>query len=290
MNSILHNSAAMSALQSLSLTQQALSTTQNQVSSGLAVSKASDNAAYWSIAQHLNADNGMVTAANSVMTQSQAILDTANTAIQNVITTINSIQTALTQATNPGADLTNIGTTLASLGKQLTDAISAASFNGTNILDGGNAAVFGTSANSNQNTSISFVSGYDANAQKRDHGHHDLAGPGHVRQPADAGVRRLHGGRGGSCGHRLPRRGARRGCRRRRTAATYDLTQLSNYTTAANSPAGTLATFDSSGDQFLQQTTRRPAFRTCWSRLTPRFPTSPTTPHRSAPPRPVCRR
>ena len=98
MSSILTNASALSALQSLTQTQSALQTTENQVSTGLAVSSAADNAAYWSIAQSLNADSGMVTASNSALSQSQAILDTGNTAINSVITTINSIQTALTQA------------------------------------------------------------------------------------------------------------------------------------------------------------------------------------------------
>jgi len=150
----------MSALQALNLTQQALNTTQNQVSSGLAVSSASDNAAYWSIAQHLQANSGMVTAANSAMSQSQAILDTANTAINSVITTINSIQTALTEATNPGADLTNIGTTLDALGQQLTDAVTGASFNGTNVLDGSTLA--GEYTDANTKTEVSFVAGFNA--------------------------------------------------------------------------------------------------------------------------------
>ena len=154
MNSILHNSAAMSALQSLNMTQQALATVQNQVSSGLAVANASDNAAYWSIATQLNADSTMVHASNSALTQSQAVLDTANTAINSMITTINAIQTALTEATNPGASLININTTLASLGQQLTDAVTGASFNGINVLDG--SSIAGSS------TSVAFVSGYNA--------------------------------------------------------------------------------------------------------------------------------
>src|ERR1700761_3971866 len=112
MNSILNNSAALSALQSLNMTQQALATVQNQVSTGLAVATASDNAAYWSIATQLNSDSGMVTASNSAMSQSQAVLDTADTAISSIITTINSIENALTEATNPGAALTDINTTL----------------------------------------------------------------------------------------------------------------------------------------------------------------------------------
>ncbi len=154
MNSILNNSAALSALQSLNMTQQALATVQNQVSTGLAVSSAADNAAYWSISTQLNSDSGMVSASNSAMSQSQAVLDTANTAIQSVITTISSIENALTQATNPTAALGDINTTLASLGQQLTDAITGASFNGLNVLDGSSIA--------GSNTSVSFDSGFNA--------------------------------------------------------------------------------------------------------------------------------
>jgi flagellin len=153
-NSILTNSSALSALQSLDMTEQNLSITQNQVSTGLAIASASQNAAYWSIGQQLNSDSGIVTAANSALSQSQAIFDTATSAINSVITTINSIQTAITEATNPGADIANINTSLASLSSQLTDAVNGASFNGTNILNG-----------SLSNTSpISFVSGFDASA------------------------------------------------------------------------------------------------------------------------------
>ena len=151
---ILNNSAALSALQSLNMTQQSLASVQGQVSTGLSVANASDNAAYWSIATQLSANSGMVTASNSALTQSQAVLDTANTAINSIITTINSIQQALTEATNPGAALTNINTTLAALGSQLTDAVTGASFNGINVLDGSQIA--GSSA------SVSFVSGFNA--------------------------------------------------------------------------------------------------------------------------------
>ena len=154
MNSILNNSAALSALQALNMTQSALATVQNQVSTGLSVSDASDNAAYWSIATQLNADSTMVSASNSALSQSQAVLDSGNTAISSIITTISAIQAALTEATNPGAALADINTTLASLGQQLTDAITGASFNGTNVLDGSSIA--------GSNTSVSFVSGFDA--------------------------------------------------------------------------------------------------------------------------------
>ena len=108
MNSILTNSAALSALQALNMTQNEMNITQNQVSTGLAVATAADNAAYWAIGQQLNSDNGLVTTASTALAQSQAMLDTANSAIQSVITTIDAIQAAITEATNPGASLGDI--------------------------------------------------------------------------------------------------------------------------------------------------------------------------------------
>jgi len=154
MNSILTNSAALSALQSLNQTQNDMSITQNQVSTGLAVATAADNAAYWSIGQQLTSANGITTAANTALQQSQAIMDTANSAISSVITTIDAIQSALTEASNPGASFKDINSTLSSLSSQLTQAINGASFNGVNLINGSQSST----------TAMSFVSGYDASA------------------------------------------------------------------------------------------------------------------------------
>jgi flagellin len=152
MSSILTNASALSALQALSQTQSALQTTENQVSTGLAVSTAADNASYWSIATQLTSDSGVVTAANQALAQSQSVMSTATSAISSVISTINSINAALTQATNPGASIGNIQTTLTTLGQQLQDAISGASFNGLNVLDG------------SQTSALDFVAGFNASS------------------------------------------------------------------------------------------------------------------------------
>jgi flagellin len=148
-SSILTNSSAMTALQSLDQTEQALNTTQNEVSTGLAVGSAADNAAYWSIATQLSSNSGVVGAVNDALTQSQSVLDTATSALNSIITTINAIETALTQATNPTADIGDINTTLGALGQQLTDAVTGASFNGLNVLNG------------SQTAPLDFVSGYN---------------------------------------------------------------------------------------------------------------------------------
>ena len=149
MSSILTNSSALTALQSLAMTQQNLAITQGQISTGLKVASAADNASYWSIATSLQSNNGVLSSVSDSLAQSQSILGTATAALNSIITTINSIKSALTQATNPGADVSTINTTLASLGKQLTDAVSGASFNGLNLLDGSNPGA------------LNFVSGYN---------------------------------------------------------------------------------------------------------------------------------
>jgi len=149
MSSILNNSAALSALQALEMTQQSLATVQNQVSTGLKVASAADNSSYWAIATQLTADKGMVSASNDAMSEGQSVMATATSAINSVISTLNTMETALTQAQNPGANIGNINTSLASLSKQLTDSVNGASFNGLNVLNG------------SQNT-LNFVSGFNA--------------------------------------------------------------------------------------------------------------------------------
>ena len=158
MSSILNNSAALSALQALNMTQQSLNTVQNQVSTGLAVSTAADNSSYWSVAAQLNQDNGVVTAANTALTEGQSMLSTANSAINSVITTLNSMATALTEATESQRQPRR-HQHLARLARpELTDAVNNASFNGLNILNG----TVTTTVEATANAGVNFVSGYNA--------------------------------------------------------------------------------------------------------------------------------
>jgi flagellin len=147
-SSLLTNASALTALQSLQMTQEALGQTQNEISTGLKVSSASDNAAYWSIATQMKSDNGVLSAVQDSLGQSTAMLNVANSALNSVISTINNIKTDLANADNPGADLTKINTDLQQQGQALLDAIKSASFNGTNLLDGSGA------------TTLNFVSGF----------------------------------------------------------------------------------------------------------------------------------
>ena len=116
--------------------------------------------------------------------------------------------------TNPGAALTNINTALTPPGQQPTDAVTGASFNGTNVLDSSSAG--------GSNSSLSFVSGFNAVANNVTTTNMSLssvytsAGPG-----GGAGVRFF----GASTG-------------RMAVAGTYDLTRL--HSTASGGTTVTL--------------------------------------------------
>ncbi|MGQ5491093.1 flagellin N-terminal helical domain-containing protein, partial [Thauera sp. ZXT1-4] len=62
MTSILTNTAAMAALKTLRMIGSNMAETQRQVSSGLRVQIAADNAAYWSISTTMRSDNMAISA------------------------------------------------------------------------------------------------------------------------------------------------------------------------------------------------------------------------------------
>ncbi|MFM2281003.1 MAG: flagellin 3, partial [Pseudomonadota bacterium] len=67
MTSIMTNTAAMGALDTLRSINQSMEKTQNHVSSGYRVESASDNAAYWSIATTMRSDNKALSAVQDAL-------------------------------------------------------------------------------------------------------------------------------------------------------------------------------------------------------------------------------
>ncbi len=153
MSSILTNNTALTALQSLRMTQQALYKTQSEISTGLAIGSAADNAATWSIAQTMTSDMGVISTLNSNLSQSSQQIGVALNGVNAAITVMNSIKAAITQAEQPGADLTAIGTSLQQLGSQLNTIVQSSSFNGANLLNGSQGA--------SMNITASYNDGYD---------------------------------------------------------------------------------------------------------------------------------
>lgn len=134
MTSILTNSAAMAALQTLRAIDTNLQTTQARVSSGLRVETAADNAAYWSIATTMRSDNRAISTVADALGLGAAKIDTAYTALENVIDVMSEIKAKLVAAREPGVDKTKINDEIKELKNQLVSAAQSASFSGENWL------------------------------------------------------------------------------------------------------------------------------------------------------------
>jgi flagellin len=135
MSSILTNSAALTALQSLNATNKNLATTQSRISTGLRVSQASDNAAYWSIATTMRSDNGAHSVVNDALALGGGKVDTAYAGMQKSIDSVNQIKEKLVAAYGASdADKAKIQTEVKALQDQLKTSTSGATFSGANWL------------------------------------------------------------------------------------------------------------------------------------------------------------
>jgi flagellin len=154
MSSIMTNTSALTALQSLNATNKALETTQSRISTGYRVSSASDNAAYWSIATTMRSDNK----ANSVLQDALGLgagkIDTAYTAINSSIDVVDQIkQKVLLAKTSSADDRAKIQTEIKSLQAQLTDNIGGANYAGSNLLQ--------TDSTSTTDTKLTVMTSYN---------------------------------------------------------------------------------------------------------------------------------
>lgn len=142
MTSILTNSAAMAALQTLRSIDRNLETTQARVSSGLRVESAADNAAYWSIATTMRSDNSALSTVRDALGLGAAKVDTAYAALESAIDTVTEIKTKIVAAYGVGSNRNKIQEEISQLQNQLKSIAESAAFSGENwlqdkISDGG---------------------------------------------------------------------------------------------------------------------------------------------------------
>ncbi|WP_314946845.1 flagellin [Bradyrhizobium cosmicum] len=137
-SSLLTNSSAMTALQTLRNVSSQLATTQNRISTGMRVSTASDNAAYWSIATSMRADNAALSAVSDSLGLSAATVDTEYTALTAVVGDntggLTKLQALLVEAKTAGIDRTKIQSDITQIQQQMKATANAATFNGVNWL------------------------------------------------------------------------------------------------------------------------------------------------------------
>jgi len=128
----------MTALQTLRNVSSNLQTTESRISTGQRVATASDNAAYWSIATSMRADNAALSAVSDSLGLSAATVDTEYTALTAVVGDstggLTKLQSLLVEAKTAGIDRTKIQADITQIQQQMKGTAGAATFNGVNWL------------------------------------------------------------------------------------------------------------------------------------------------------------
>ena len=134
MTSLLTNASAITALQNLSMTNKSMQTTQDRISTGMRVSNASDNAAYWSIATTMRSDSAAISTVKDALGLGAATTDLASAAMKSVSEVVDKIKEKLVAARQPGVDRTKVQAEITQLQDQIKSIANSSTFSGENWL------------------------------------------------------------------------------------------------------------------------------------------------------------
>ncbi|MCR8724381.1 flagellin N-terminal helical domain-containing protein [Frigidibacter sp. ROC022] len=136
MSSILTNTSAMVALQTLKGINASLSSTQNEISTGKSVATAKDNSAVWAISKVMEADvNGFKAISNS-LSLGESTVSVGRQASETVTDLLTDIKGKIVAAQESNVDRDKIQTDINALRDQITSVVGAAQFNGLNLIEG----------------------------------------------------------------------------------------------------------------------------------------------------------
>jgi len=138
------NPGALIALQNLNSTEASLSTTQNRISTGLAVATPQDNGAIWAIAQNQRATSLSLDSVKQSLQRAQSTIDVATAAGTSVSDLLNQLKATALSASDTSLDTNSrlaLNATFTSLRDQIGKVVSNASFNGDNLINSGSSAL-----------------------------------------------------------------------------------------------------------------------------------------------------
>lgn len=138
------NNGAMAALQSLTSTQKALSTTSSRITTGLNVASTKDNSAAYTTAQTLRSDLGGLQSVTSSLSRAKSVTDVAVAGAEQISDVVNQMKAKAYQAADTGIDQASrdgINKDFTSLRDQITTIVNGSDFNGTNLLKASGGAV-----------------------------------------------------------------------------------------------------------------------------------------------------
>ncbi len=134
MSSILTNTSAMVALQTLGGINNNLSQVQNEISTGKSVSSAKDNSAVWAISQVMQSDVNGFNSISDSLSLGQSTVAVGRNAAESVSGLLGQIKEKVVAAQEDNVDRAKLQSDLSSLREQISGIVGAAQFNGQNLL------------------------------------------------------------------------------------------------------------------------------------------------------------
>jgi flagellin len=129
------NLNAIAALQTLSFTERALSTTQSRINTGFKINGTADNASTFAIAQGIRADIAGLQAVQDSLALGQSTVAVASSAATQIQTQLQSLSQKVVQGQNANVDLNAIQDGINSITSQIDSIAAAAQFNGVNLIN-----------------------------------------------------------------------------------------------------------------------------------------------------------
>ncbi|MFT4185437.1 MAG: flagellin [Rhizobium sp.] len=120
------------ALEVLRNTQSNLNVAQRQMSSGLRVQTAKDDATYWTISTLTHSDIGGISSVQDALGLAAATVSTASEGVTSAIDIVTKIRSKLVSAYEDSVDKTKLNDEISQLKEQLRSVGQSASFNGVN--------------------------------------------------------------------------------------------------------------------------------------------------------------
>jgi flagellin len=139
------NAGALVALQNLTATANQLQSTQQQVSTGLAISAPQDNGAIWSIAQNERGTSKSLDSVIQSLQRSQSTVQVATSAGSSVSNLLNQLKSVALSASDNSLDATSLSaynTQFKSILNQITQVVNNSDFNGVNMIKSGGTTLY----------------------------------------------------------------------------------------------------------------------------------------------------
>lgn len=136
MSSILTNTSAMVALQTMKSINSNLNRTQQEISTGKTVATAKDNAAVWAISKVMESDVKGFKGISDSLSLGSSTIAVAREASETVTDLLNEIKGKVVAAQEENVDRSKMQTDIAALRDQISSVVGAAQFNGLNMVNG----------------------------------------------------------------------------------------------------------------------------------------------------------